>query len=638
MLRIPRILVALALLAIASMVQARNEDFSVDLQPLFPRLPEAGHETPVRVTIENKGPDARGAIEINGSIHTTYPVDLPRGSKKQLIIYANAYNGYGDSSAVLNTTQCHIEMRIPEGNYSVARSRNVLLVTDTPGEMSFLRRDSKESNSGNVLGIQDEYMKPDGGPDRATGFRGFAVIVLGTGSERLPDAQVAALRRWTMAGGTLVFVGGASSPILSDPRWNGLRPGQSYRLKTTSDRFLFGAGTAPLTKPITLLVPDASALPDTDHKWVYQRSYGIGRALYLAFNPFEGPMALWDGRTELMDGIVASGRNRAQSLLQTLDYQDYEDYSSYSSYSSSPGMSSTIYSPSGMSGDVDRNPFQTTLPEKSSIAGVLLVYLVVVGPLNFFILARMKKGEWAWLTAPIISVAAAGVLFSSASKLYSAKTATSTQGILVAQQGADEGYFVGSSQMFFPSGGSVDLGLQGVESINVGYSAMDRFGTPSEAMEAVDVGEVKMPSLRNTNLSFKQMSYRQHLPLPRLVDVKFTRAGDKVQCTIRNVSTYRMEGLQLGLRGHVVQVGELAPGQSGTYTIDLGSAKASDGNPQGDYPGEMSSFFLALSGDNHTGMLGGLLIGFRPGPNIGDEQTHGIQMVVGLDVPNEVMK
>ena len=71
---------------------------------------------------------------------------------------------------------------------------------------------------------------------------------------------------------------------------------------------------------------------------------------------------------------------------------------------------------------------RATLPPASQMLMVLAIYFVVVVPVNFLVLKKLGRGEWAWFTAPIISLIFAGVLFSRAQNLYSAKMSTASAG------------------------------------------------------------------------------------------------------------------------------------------------------------------------------------------------------------------
>jgi hypothetical protein len=311
--------------------------------------------------------------------------------------------------------------------------------------------------------------------------------------------------------------------------------------------------------------------------------------------------------------------------------------SSYGGYSGPGGSYSTVYPPGG--GPEQRNPFQTALPPTGRIATVLGVYFLVVVPLNFMILKKIRRGELAWLTAPVISLAAAGVLFSSASGLYGAKMATSSRGVLVMQDGSNDAYFVGSSQMFFPSGGSIDLGLHGVEEIQV--AANDRYSiTPmaDDSLDSVDVGEVQVPALRATNLAFKEMYYRQHLQISPMLQAELIKDPQGLICKIRNVSSETLDGVVVMCRGQSYPLGApLMAGEERSLTLALGSSMPTPSpGVQGGPPTGSDDPVNRFTWERPEILVTANLRGFRPGPQVGSDYGSNIQLLYCKAFPEGV--
>ena len=51
------------------------------------------------------------------------------------------------------------------------------------------------------------------------------------------------------------------------------------------------------------------------------------------------------------------------------------------------------------------------VPELPWLFGAIIGYTVLIGPVNFFVLKRLRRRDWAWLTIPAISVSALGVFW-----------------------------------------------------------------------------------------------------------------------------------------------------------------------------------------------------------------------------------
>ena len=163
------------------------------------------------------------------------------------------------------------------------------------------------------------------------------------------------------------------------------------------------------------------------------------------------------------------------------------DYNSY-------GSSGMVYNPrTGAYDSVTADPFNTKLPPTTKVLWILCTYFVVIIPINFLLLKKLKRGEWAWFTAPVISLSFAGAFFAAASDLYSAKLSTATQGLLVATAHTPETLFFGKSQLFFPRGGEYDLKLQNLDSLGAGqgdpydYSGGYRSRQEYGGLNAIDI-------------------------------------------------------------------------------------------------------------------------------------------------------
>ncbi|HSI73084.1 MAG TPA: hypothetical protein VK934_07885, partial [Fimbriimonas sp.] len=348
---------------------------------------------PVTVELDNDGPDARGVLRINGpSFRTDYPIEIPRGGKKRLITYPTA--DYGETSFVLQTDQGRIVHNMsPEMKWQ--QGQQVLLeITDTPGEMAFIRDKSQSGES--QLSVQDAYTRPGQSPDRAVGYSGLGAVILGSGSERLTDREVEALKLWTMSGGTLVFLGGASAPILNDVRWAEALPAKNFRTvnlsgsSTLSDLGGLTAREFTITdgKPLAI----ANRTLDGPHLISAERQFGIGRVIYLSMNLLEAPLDKWDGR-----------RKAFIKLVRPTELNGRRVFVSNYSRESNPMTTSPI--PAGpTAANTQRDPFSTKLPPASQVFLVLGIYFLVVVPLNFIVLKKLNRAELAWFTAPVISL------------------------------------------------------------------------------------------------------------------------------------------------------------------------------------------------------------------------------------------
>lgn len=622
--QLPR-LTLLAACALSAGAARGADPITMDISPAFEGLTAERGTIPVVVELRNEGPDARGVLRVSGNdFQMDYPVELPRGSQKRLFTYPSI--GYGGAQYSLLTNQGRVIRAYESPGGFSAGSASVLLISDTAGDLAFLRGNGTGKTTEQQQGLQDSYCRPGLAPTRALGYANLNAVMLGTGAERLTDAEVAALRSWVLTGGTVLFTGGASAPVLGDPRWRDLLPVGSVQPATVSRSAVLkrlGGMDAPAVTVLTgRPIGGATSRYDGSVLMTAERNVGLGKCVYVAFNPLESPLAGWPGRRSAMNRVFRmTDLQRASAFLQAYT-QDNE--SNEYSYASATGAPASVRYPGsappgtpaarapGMPSTED--PFSTTLPPAEKVLTILGAYFFVVVPLNFIVLRRLKRGELAWFTAPVISLGFAGVLFNSAQNLYAAKMSTATVGIVVGQQGMQEGMFVGTSQLFVPRSGVYDLKLANVEHLGTIRNDMNSYysyrGEEDVAQfDPVDVGEIQVPAMRANNLAFRRMSYRQRVPVGDWFSVEVSPAGNgKWKCVARNNSDYPLQEAKISVGAKDTDLGVLKPGQSKSVTISKPTQE-----PEASVTWEVDQFLTRQNGIALVGTLDGI----RPGPQLG---------------------
>jgi len=418
------------------------------------------------------------------------------------------------------------------------------------------------------------------------------------------------------------------------------------------------------------------------------RTFGLGKITYLAFNPFELPLAKWNGRKQALTKTLHLVDNfRGAAILQQFAGGNNDSYgsssltqyitttttttvkngktstvtststsygspgrgsTSYSTTSSSKGvktMISTTMVPAGYGAPVayaggpplgtapaggydTSDPFSTTLPPTSKVFTLLGAYFVVVVPLNFLILRKFKRGELAWFTAPIISLGFAGALFASAGDLYSAKMSSAAQGLLVGQEGIADGMFIGKSQLFVPRAGSYDLKMKGVDSLGILSASRDFYGGRGQEEDTSDLnpqdtGEITIPEMHANNLAFREIAYRQRVPVSDWFSIEFRKDGkNKGVATVRNTGPYVLDHASVVTGGAEVPLtAPLQPGESKIVTVI----------PQPDTGANSGESDLkVLLNRNRGAALTGSIVGLQPGPQLGKpvQGRTAIQMIL----------
>lgn len=603
------------LLGVPGSVMA-SDTLKLELEPAYQGNISGQAAYPVIADLQNLGPDAKGVLSLEAdSSRMTYPVELPRGSHKRVFTYP--LNGMQSVHFSLETDQgrAGVDFTPRSGR---ADGIPVLLITDVPGELSFIIsppstvKPSDQQNQTTAASLVDMYAKPASVPTRPMGFAGIGKVILGSGSERLSDEQIEALKLWASTGGTLAFIGGASSPVLSDTRWVDVIPAHSFHVMMLPGSSVLTrlSGSEAESVPQFSVSSGLPAVGATATKegstllWS-ESSYGLGRMLFIAFNPFEGPLSHWNGRGVALTRILRLDTGMSANAFMA-------------------GFTTNIQSTPGgvslpVSHSVAEDPFSMTLPPTSQIFTILAAYFVVVVPINFLVLKKLRRGELAWFTAPVISLAFAALLFTAAGSLYSAKLSSLSSGVVICQEGNQEGLFVGSTDLFVPHAGSYDLKLKGVDSLGdlpgengyqpYGYGSVD--GDQSGNFDPIDIGEVVVPSMPANNLAFRRMIYRQRIPSASWFHVKLQSTGDaSARCDIVNTSPFTLKNAQLAVGARLMDLGDIQPGKHLSRNV----AFMHEAPPSAFSATDARNFTL----NRDRVALVAQLAGFRPGPQIGD--------------------
>lgn len=611
---------------IAATAAANPRDFTISVKPIF-ESSFSWANAPVLVDIENRGPDAAGQLVASGEEQSTrYPIELPTGAKKRIVTYPSG-SAYGLTPELfLDTNRARIQLPYANrGSYVYGGMNLIALISDNSGELGFLRQgtESTPNNSQNTFG--DAYCIPEEAPERPVGYQGLSTVVLGEGSDRISDAAVKALKSYTMTGGTVIFVGGASARVLSDPRWAGFLPASGFTTKNVNgSRLLSRIQGAAFSEAMTISTgkpePFAKVQRDGDIPMILESGFGLGRVVVFAFNPFEEPVSRWAGRKRLFSqyarGIEFQRAGQFLSQFETTA-TGYDPYGGVSVYSGpTTGSIRSTYS-SGQS-----DPFSVELPRASKVFWILAAFFITVVPVNFFVLRKLGKGEWAWVTAPVISLGFAGIFLNQASDLYTASLSTATNGALIVHQGNPEAMFIGSTQMFFPTGGSYDLKMENVDQLGSGtqnhyYGRQEGSRTQ---VNPVDTGSIRIPDLRAANLTFEQIGYRQRFDQTPSVRIRSEmQSNGLVKVTVQNATTFELRNAAIIVAGVRHGLRALKPGEeqtlqaAATPTIRRPQANQPPGYPQ---PG--SEFLEGLTTRQSVVALVSDIEGLPAGPQIGE--------------------
>lgn len=610
-------LICAAELFACSAARGADEAFKIRISPVFITPTPAPGPAAMVVDVSGIGVATHGMLNVSfGQSAVGYTIDIPaRGIASRIVVPPVEMISVGIRETAKVTLQTPLG-RASEELVLHDPAQN----TPPPSESGVLVYISTESVAP-ALPPGPEVTRPSGAvvqgfvgpltlahptrlPDRASLYTASAVI-LGPGAQSMTDREAAALREWTLAGGQLLFVVGRSADAMNDPRWKSILPvsgasgpSRSISLAPTASRQVEDVGPIPV--PGVTLQAGTRTTEIEGSVVSASREFGLGSVVFLAVDPFSSPLKDWSGDERLFVRLVnPMGGYQAMQLARV-------------SRDGGPGKSAS---------DGQTDPFDFKLPSGNSVMSILIAFFVFAIPVNFLVLRKLKRSELAWVTAPVISLAFAGIFFVSARKLYDVGLIRATRGVLVMQSGEPRARFSGRTDLYFPQSGIVDLKMRGVESveeISSDHGEMGQVATGNAGLSLTDDGEVRLDRVPTRNLSFRTLDYVQSVRAPDVYLTETPIRMNRAKCTISNRYAVTLVDVRLFALGHEAVLGNLAPGSARDVEISTSV------NPPAAQKSDASPTLADFTARNGIVALRASLDSSAFGPRIGQEsKAHG---------------
>lgn len=355
--------------------------------------------TPISVNLSNSGGPVDGLLTIRPQTSdavahaASAPVSLAEGARQTVTLYATLQAGQTlirvdlidrlSGGLIASTTT-------PLASIGANRLLTLVITASATGSIDL---------SGATPSVTQTNASLAALADRAGALDALDVIALAdvdTGA--LSRGQRDVLAAWVAAGGHLVVVGGAGALATTaglpdllplQPRQIGASAGLTPLaawLRGGSEAEGFADETAlalgTLHPSARVLVADAAGQP-----LIARRAYGNGTVDLLAFDPNAAPLRGWAGLPALWAALLTSTAPALPWGLGFINWGELEQ-----AIAIIPG-------------------FQA-LPDPLPLVALLILYVLVIGPANYFVLARLKRREWAWFTVPVVIVLFTGLAYA----------------------------------------------------------------------------------------------------------------------------------------------------------------------------------------------------------------------------------
>ncbi len=238
-----------------------------------------------------------------------------------------------------------------------------------------------------------------------------------------------------------------------------------------------------------------------------------------------------------------------------------------------PTALSGFESPRGFGAEVIIDPRLTlaeragvALPNLTTILVVLVAYVVVVGPLLFVVLRRIRRLTTAWLVIPAVAALLAGGILVTGSSWRSGGRPTSSTTLEVGPAG---GYAYVDALVYRRSGGTARLELPDGWQYSESSSGWFWFSQGDSSVRRLELGG-GAPRLE-TDLEPGQITVMgvegPTIGAPLKV-VAHAAAGGRISGTVTNAGSFLLRSVAVFAVGDGVLVGDLAPGATAEFTLE----------------------------------------------------------------------
>lgn len=364
---------------------AAQDDTGVTMQARagFDGYCQEGAWIPIRVTLENNGPEIIGEVRANisGAEDSIYSalVTLPTVSRKEITLYI-APEGYLRSFylQLLSDNKKLLEQQVTI-DCVLSTDMHFGILAGNPSAFNLLN--SLNPSTGRAVIAQ---LEAGDIPENSQGLEALDVLLISdfdTGA--LSQAQVDSISNWVAGGGRLLVTGGVgwqkTAAGIADllP----LKPTGTAEIASLDALARFSPGqAAPFGVALAAIgIPDEDAQllqSETGSTIAAWKGNGSGMVYYLTVDPAQEPLRSWDGMVDVYQQLLAISSDAPGWALGFGDW-----YLASQAVQSLPGLA---------------------MPSIFLICGFLALYILALGPLNYFILIKLKKRELAWLSIPLL--------------------------------------------------------------------------------------------------------------------------------------------------------------------------------------------------------------------------------------------
>ena len=500
----------------------------------------------IEVRLQNDGPPVVGELRLQGGsqggTRFSVPVDLPSPSDKRFVLHAQPPS-FGQQLEVLLVVDEKIiaRQKVAFTVHDATQLTVGVVAAEPQGIVAGIQLPPGQNNVNPVI----IPLEPSDLPERLEAWSALdRLIWQDVDTNTLTTRQIAALRGWLALGGRLIIVGGTAGPGVLSGFPDEILP---YRPDTTVD-----VAAASLSNLLGETPTDAADVPALGGELIRGRAlatsgdrvvaadmpYGSGAVTVLGIDPTVGWISESKSTVPLWRSLIPA---RTGASLGSGD-----DSQIVGAVSELPALA---------------------LPPIGGLLVLLLGYIALIGPINYFILRRLDKREWAWITMPILIAVFAVGAYGFGSALRGSDVIVNEVAVVRGAPDATEGSAQVYLGVFSPTRGTYQLALPGGALLSAPVVG-DFFGGQGALLDVVQGDTAKV---RNLSVGFGSLrTVRAETPadVPK-IHADLVLKGGTVEGTIRNDSAVVLESPAVVLGGSAVVLPDIPAGGTGTVKLRI---------------------------------------------------------------------
>lgn len=506
---------------------AQTAGITLRVEPFFSGHYKYGEWLPLRVTVTNSGASVSAQVRVEmsqtgGQTAWVVPVELPTGAQKQFILY------------VLPTSFAQVaRVRVLNGTQDLARENaRLTLHPNTDYLIGVIAPRTEPFNAANAIRLEGSPprttrmlpMALEDLPDRAEGLRVLDALVLSdVDTSTLSPAQTRVLADWVQNGGRLILGGGVSAARtlagLPDELVGEFRSQQGVTELASLDG-LATIGDSPvrvLGPFVATFAPGGeTVLENGKAVLLAETRVGDGQVTYSALDLAASPFDAWAGAPRFWRNLLTPGSTYPMNIPTD--------------------VSASLIRSRYMAMALQNLPV-LALPSLNVLAVLLAVYIVLVGPVNYLVLRRLKKLDWGWLTIPVLTLLFAVGAFGVSNQLRGSDVILNQVSIIDFAQDGTPRQMESVVGLFSPSRGSYALEIPNGSLVIPMSNTFDPFSTQTNSGSNVEIVEANPLQVRGIDLNqgaLQAFAVQSPAPEDWRIESDLRIEGDHVRGTIVN--------------------------------------------------------------------------------------------------------